>query len=146
MPDIASTLKAEIARIARKELRAEFEPIRKANSQYRSAIAALRKKVDQVERQLRRATGGGRGRAAPVAQGDAEQPRQVRFSASRLAGHRAKLEISAADYGRLVGVSGQSIYAWEQGRARPRAAQLQALGSIKGLGKREVAARLAAAA
>jgi transcriptional regulator with XRE-family HTH domain len=42
----------------------------------------------------------------------------------------------------LVGVSGQSIYKWEQGEVRPRAAQLQALAAVRGIGKCEALARL----
>lgn len=115
------------------------------NSQHRSTIAALRKKVGQLEKQLRRAgAAGSRAHPAKDAAVESEQPRKVRFSARRLAAHRAKLGISAADYGKLVGVTGQSIYAWEQGKSRPRASQMQALASVRGLGKREVQARLTA--
>lgn len=66
-----------------------------------------------------------------------------RFSAQRLAKHRASLGLSAQDYGRLVGVSGQSIYKWEAGDVRPRATQIEALASVRALGKRAAAARLA---
>jgi transcriptional regulator with XRE-family HTH domain len=52
--------------------------------------------------------------------------------------------ISAASYGQLVGVSGQTIYHWEQGKARPRAAQLEQLAAVRGLGAREIAERLGA--
>jgi transcriptional regulator with XRE-family HTH domain len=42
----------------------------------------------------------------------------------------------------LLGVSGQSIYKWEAGKARPRASQLPAIAKMREMGKREVAARL----
>ena len=54
MPDIASTLKAEISRIARKELRAETEPIKKAVAGYRKEIAALKRRIEALERQQKR--------------------------------------------------------------------------------------------
>jgi DNA-binding transcriptional regulator YiaG len=41
-------------------------------------------------------------------------------------------------------VSGQTIYHWEQGKARPRAAQQESLAAVRGLGKHEVAERLGA--
>lgn len=47
-----------------------------------------------------------------------------RFSAARLAAHRTKLGLSAAGYGRLVGMSGATIYLWEQGERRPRPEQV----------------------
>ena len=56
--------------------------------------------------------------------------------------HRERLELSAADYGELVGVSPVTIYNWEQGKSRPQEKQLAAWGVIRGLGKREAWRRL----
>ncbi len=42
----------------------------------------------------------------------------------------------------LVGVGAQSIYNWESEKARPRVEQIAKLAAMRGLGKREVAARL----
>jgi hypothetical protein len=39
VPNIASVLKEEIARVARKEVRSETENLKKASAQYRSEIA-----------------------------------------------------------------------------------------------------------
>jgi DNA-binding transcriptional regulator YiaG len=145
MPDIASTLKAEISRIARKEIRNETEDFKKASAQYRASIAALRRRIDALERELKRA-----GKQPPRQQAsrevDAESSVTRRFSASRLAATRKKLGLSAADFGALIGVTGQSIYKWETGVARPRAKQLEAIASVRGIGKREAADRLQALA
>ena len=54
--------------------------------------------------------------------------------------------ILSADFGRLAGASGQSIYNWEAGKAVPRASQQAALAAVRGLGKREAAKRLEAMA
>ncbi len=56
---------------------------------------------------------------------------------------RKKLGISAADMGKLIGVSGQSVYHWETGKTKPRASQLAAISAIRKMGKRAVAAKLA---
>ncbi|WP_243294479.1 hypothetical protein [Geothrix mesophila] len=50
MPDIASVLKSEILRLARKEVRNEIENLKRASAQYRSEIAQLRRLVEQLER------------------------------------------------------------------------------------------------
>jgi DNA-binding transcriptional regulator YiaG len=50
--------------------------------------------------------------------------------------------LSAADFATLLGVSGQSVYKWEHGESRPRARQLEAIAAVRGIGKREAAARL----
>jgi DNA-binding transcriptional regulator YiaG len=143
MPNIASILKSEISRVARKEVRAEIETLKKTSVSYRSAIADLRRQVGALEKELRRITKGSE-RPAKAEQGEEEAGTKRRFSASRLASHRSKVGISAASYGQLVGVSGQTIYHWEQGKARPRAAQLEQLAAVRGLGAREIAERLGA--
>lgn len=142
MPNIAGVLKDEIARIARKEVRAQTEEFKKASAQYRAHIAALRRRVDELERQLKRVgKASGRASAASTAEGDDEgTPR--RFSATRLAAQRSKLGLSAADFATLLGVSGQSVYKWEHGESRPRARQLEAIAALRGIGKREAQARL----
>lgn len=67
---------------------------------------------------------------------------RLRFSAKGLRSHRKRLGISAADYGRLIGVTGQTIYKWERGSARPRKRQLAGLAELRDAGKREANARL----
>ena len=143
MPNIAALLKDEIARIARKEVRAQTEDVRKASHQYRTHIASLRKRIDELERELKRVRRTtARGEAAASNGAGEEEGTHRRFSATRLAAQRHKLGLSAADFAALVGVSGQSIYKWEHGEARPRAKQLEAIAALRGIGKREAAARL----
>ena len=74
-----------------------------------------------------------------------EQPsaRAQRFSPNGLVSQRKRLGLSALECGLLVGASGQSIYNWEDGKARPRAKHLQALAALRGMGKKDAAARLA---
>ncbi|CAN7173883.1 helix-turn-helix domain-containing protein [Variovorax paradoxus] len=145
MPNIASILKAEISRVARKEVRAEIETLKKASVAHRASIAELRRQVSALEKELQRAAKTA-ARPATVDASDNETDTDTgtkrRFSATRLAAHRAKLGLSAAHYGHLVGVSGQTIYHWEQGKARPRAAQLESLAAVRSLSKKQVAERL----
>lgn len=122
-----------------------METLKKASVAHRASIAELRRQVSALEKEFRRVAKGAT-RPAPATDSDneAEAGTKRRFSATRLAAHRAKLGLSAAIYGRLVGVSGQTIYHWEQGKARPRAAQLENLAAVRELGAREVAERLSA--
>ena len=144
MPNIASILKAEISRVARKEVRAEIETLKKVSVAHRTSIAELRRQLNALEKELRRvAKGATRSATAPDTDNEAADGTKRRFSATRLAAHRAKFGLSAASYGRLTGVSGQTIYHWEQGKARPRAAQLENLAAVRDLGAREIAQRLA---
>ena len=67
----------------------------------------------------------------------------IRFRSDGLRSHRAKLELSAKDYGKLLGgVSPKTIYLWESGESRPRRAQVVRLASVRGIGKREALRQL----
>lgn len=139
MSNLAATLKAEISRVARKEVRAEIDSLKKSSAAYRSGIADLRRQVASLEKELRRVSKGVQPAVAEAeAGGAAIKNTKRRFSAARLAAHRVKLGISAASYGELVGVSGQTIYHWEQGKARPRAAQLEILAGLRSLSKAQI--------
>jgi DNA-binding transcriptional regulator YiaG len=144
MPNIASALKAEISRVARKEMRSDFETLRKATTSYRHEIAALKKRIQQIERQVKQGSKREHRSSGEAADGadDRGAGRQLRFSATRFAAQRKKLGLSAAKYAKLLNVSSLSIYKWESGQTRPRRAQLEAIAAIRNLGKREAAARL----
>jgi len=142
MPNIASVLKEEIARLARKEIRGEAEALKKASTHYRASIAELKREVASLQRTVKHLAKAAGKQQATGAEESETSERQVRFSAQRLAAHRAKLGLSAEAYGKLIGVTGQSIYKWEAGKARPRASQLEAIASVRKLGKREVAASI----
>jgi DNA-binding transcriptional regulator YiaG len=120
MPNIASLLKSEIARVARKEVRGETVQLKKAVSTYRSEIAQLKRRAGHD---------------------DPSQP--FRFSAKGLASHRKRLGLSAHDCGLLLGASGQSVYKWEEGEVRPRAKHMPAIATLRAMGKKEANARLA---
>ncbi len=140
MPNIAATFRQEIARLARREIRAQTQVLRKASAQYRSAIAELKRHASKLKSEVARLERRVGKEGAP----QAAEPEsvKVRFSAKGVNAHRSRLGISAADYGKLVGVTGHTVYMWEHGTSRPRKAQLTALASIRSLSKREVLARL----
>jgi DNA-binding transcriptional regulator YiaG len=140
MPNIASVLKDEVLRLARKEVRKEVEGLRKASAQYRSDIVGLKRCVASLEK---RANLGKKGPKKVTAEEDGEGTTRFRFSAKRLVAQRQKLGLSAAEMGTLVGVSAQTIYNWEAEKSRPRQQQLAAIATVRKMGKREIKAQLA---
>jgi DNA-binding transcriptional regulator YiaG len=136
MPNIAAVLKEEIRRLAKKEIRAQVGTTKQAVVRYRSDIAKLKRSLGQQEREIQRLK-----KQRP--QGEEEPQEAIRFSARSVKAQRSRLGLSAADYGKLVGVSGLTIYNWEHGTSRPRQAQLAALVAVRGIGKREALKKLA---
>ncbi|MES2976273.1 MAG: helix-turn-helix transcriptional regulator [Pseudomonadota bacterium] len=141
MPNIATVLKEEIARVARKESRGDTQKLKKSSAQYRSDIAALKRRVLALEQLVARLGKASR-KSAPAAAND-EPSSRLRFSAKGLASQRKRLGLSAAEAAAIIGVSGQSIYKWEDGKARPRASQLPGIAALRGLSKKQAAAKLA---
>lgn len=140
MPNIASVLKEEITRLARKEARSETQLLKKQSAQHRRDLAQLKRENGELKRRLAFVEKQERKRLDRPARADGGK--QLRFSAEWLKKHREKLGLSAADYAKLVGVSGLSIYNWEHGKALPRKKQVAALAAIRGIGKREAERRL----
>ena len=138
MANLASLLKTEITRLARKEIRLEIESLKKASSAFRSDIAALKKQVRELQGQLKRA----QKHVGTVPNASLEPVGELRFRPSGMKAHRAKLGLSAKDYGLLVGASALSIYKWEDGKAKPRANALVKIAAVRDMGKREAMRKL----
>ncbi|MEW5967022.1 MAG: helix-turn-helix domain-containing protein [Pseudomonadota bacterium] len=140
MSNIASVLKEEIARLVRRQFRSETESLKKASSRYRTDIAALKRRIEALERQISRLEKMAPKNVAPAA--DEESKTKLRFKPQGVRAQRTRLELSAREMGALVGVTAQTIYNWEAGTSRPKAEQLAVLAAVRKMGKREAKARL----
>ena len=163
MASLANVLKEEVGTLARRELRRQTADVDKSMVRCERDIAALKREVEALMRELTslrsprpaptvaaKKKGGPaspRGQAASkgsAASASAEPSPRGEFSGEALKAHRERVGLSADNYGKLIGVSGLSIYNWEQGKARPRRSSADAWTAIKRIGKREAAKRLTA--
>lgn len=140
MPNIGTVLREEITRLSRKEARSHVDPTRQAVARQRREIAALKRQIAQLERAVALLTR--KILSATPATRTESATKRVRFTAKGLRAQRQRLALSAADFGKLLGVSAQSIYNWEREEAHPRGVQLAKLVAMRGIGKREAADRL----
>ena len=136
MSNVASVLKEEITRVSRKEIRRETAAFKKSSTTHRSDIAALKRRVQELERQLRRIAQAPE-RSVPVAANEDSVSPSTRFSAKSMAAQRKRLGLTAAECGLLIGASAQSVYNWEEGKVRPRAQHLPAIFALRNLGRRQ---------
>jgi len=141
MPNLAVALKQEICRLARREIKAQAAPTRQAILQYRHEIARLKRQIRDQQRKVAMLESRKPNGVASMEIED-DPLAGLRFSARSVCSQRRRLRLSAEDYGKLIGVSGLTIYNWEHGRTRPRAAQFEALASVRGITRREAAERL----
>ena len=139
MSTFANQLKGEIARVAKKEVRGETKHLKQASSKYRSEIAALKRQVAVLEAAIKKLS---KGQSKPAKVEANESQEKLRFRASGFVTLRKKLGLSAEQMGKLIGVSAQSVYHWEQGKSRPRASQLPAIAAVRKISKKAALAKL----
>lgn len=113
-------------------------PLRKASAQFRREIAELKRRNSKARAEI----AGLQRRLSKEVSPSVTEVEKIRFSARSVKAQRKRLVISAADYGKLVGVSAVTVYSWEHGISRPRKAQVAALAAVRRLGKTEVRKRL----
>jgi DNA-binding transcriptional regulator YiaG len=136
------TLKSEITRLAKKQVRATCLPLAREVRRLKRTVSALRKTVSvltrlgaewQAERQAQRANLA----AAP------EEVKAARISPRLIKKLRERLGVSQGELATLIGVSTNAVGFWEQGKARPQGRNREALVALRKLGKREVRGILA---
>jgi DNA-binding transcriptional regulator YiaG len=139
MPNINAVVNEQIRRLARREITASTKTIKRATGHYRRDIAALKRQVAQLVKLVGTLQ---KQMPAPPLTPPAEVLQKSRLRVSGLKAHRARLGLSAKDYGKLMGVSGLTIYHWEAGKSKPRRNQLAKIVAVRGIGKREALQRL----
>lgn len=92
------------------------------------ALAAMKTELSATKKKLRELESQGRQRARGTLTAlplktdaaSAEKAGAYSFSAKGLLTNRKRFGLSAGQYGRLVGASGQAVAAWEKGASKPR--------------------------
>jgi DNA-binding transcriptional regulator YiaG len=144
MPNVTAPLKSEIIRLARNELSSQVRVIEKVSAHNRRDIAALKRMITKLQKQIERGhVIVAEKTAKAAAYSDREAATRVRFTANGLCSERKRLGLSADAYAKLVGVSTQSIYNWEGEVTHPRKNHVRRIAAVRGIGKKEARARLA---
>lgn len=144
MPNIATVLKEEITRLARRQVKADVESLRATVSRQRTDIAAMKREIADLRKAIGRmakvsAKGGP---ASSKSSGEDSTESAFRFRPDGLKSHRERLGLSAASVGRILGVSPLTVYNWESGKSRPRKSQMTKIAALRQMGKREAQAQL----
>lgn len=126
--------------MARKELKAELQSVRKAVTAHRSEIAALKRDVKTLTAQLKASQRISQATSKPSSQAPAAPPTNRRpreFSAEALVEKRTELGLTQKEMATLLQASAISVSKWELGKTQPRAAQLDRIQAVLKLGKRK---------
>jgi len=133
-------MRAEIVRLARREARQLVGPASRSATAARHDLTALKRRIAELERELVSVKKAGSKHSTSAVAPDSRGA--MRYSAKGVRAQRERFGLSAKDFGRLLGVSSQTIYNWEQDVARPRPAMFKRLAALRGLGKREAVTKV----
>ena len=145
MPNVASVLRDEIQRLAKKQVKAALGPLKRDQIRLKKTVADLRRQVAALETAnrdlLKKVT-------TVVAVNEtekvAEKAVKLRPTSKSLEGLRNRLALTQVQFGKLLGVTGPAVTQWasRNGRVRMRQTTLDALAGIQHIGKREARRRL----
>ena len=142
MPNIATVLKEEISRLARKEVRAATAKLVKDNARLKHDVAALKRQVATLIRDSDRMKPQVAQLRQRARNPEAKEVKEARFGPKLIAALRRKLKLTREDFATLVGVSSNTIFLWEKGRTSPRAESRAVLVELRGIGVREARRRV----
>jgi DNA-binding transcriptional regulator YiaG len=140
MGKLESTIKSEIQRLAKREIRSTFIPLRREVRAMRLRLSSLSKNFSILDRlskeQLQKVPKKGL-EATP------EEVKASRLTPDRIRRLRNKLGMSMRELGLLTRSSVGAVLSWEKGNFRPKGEKKVALVALRKLRKREVKKLLA---
>jgi len=135
MGKLESAIKSEIERLAKREIRSTFIPLRREVRAMRLRLSGLSKNFSVLDRlskeQMEKMPKKGL-EASP------EEVKASRLTPGRIRRLRNKLGISQRELGILTGSSLGAVLSWEKGKFRPKGEKKLALVGLRKLRKREV--------
>jgi DNA-binding transcriptional regulator YiaG len=141
MAKIEGIIKAEIMRLAKREVRAVFRPLKREVWQMSTKLSNLSKGFASLNRMAKELHF--EEKAKPKLEATTEEVKASRITPERINRLRKKLGISQRELGILTGASIGAILSWEKGKFRPKGEKKAALVALRKLKKRDVKKLLA---
>ena len=136
MAKLESIIKSEIQRLAKREVRSTFRPLRREVWGMKLKLSNLIKNFTVLNRL---AKGLAKTKSTePKLEATPEEVKASRLTPDRIARLRKKLGISQRELGILTGASLGAVLSWEKGKFKPRGDKKAALVALRKLRKREV--------
>ena len=134
---LEATIKSEIVRLAKREVRKTLVPLgrdvrllKSAASQLRKTVLALVRFVAQQENELKK-------RKIPL-EATPEEVKKSRFSPALIRSLRRHLQISQKELATLSGVTVGAVHMWEIGKFQPKDEKKAVMVALRKLGRHDV--------
>ena len=142
MGKIEPTIKSEIQRLAKREVRATLVPLRREVRTIRLKLSTLSKGFGPLNRLAKEHLREGKKKELKL-EATPEEVKASRLTPDRIRGLRRKLGISMRELGILTRSSLSAVLSWEKGKFKPTGEKKVALVALRKLRKREVRKLLA---
>jgi len=137
MGKLEQTMRSEITRLARKEIRAICLPVAREVRKLKRTVSQLSRTVKALEKLGSQLSEKHVAELARLEAPPAEV-KVARLSAGLIKKLRKRLGITQAELAGLLSVNPTTVAFWEQGRTRPAQDSKSALVALRKLGRREV--------
>jgi len=137
MGKIEKIVKSEIMRLAKREVRAAFFPLRREVHRMRLNLSRLSKNFTLLDRLAKERIRQDDSKKLKM-ETNLEEAKAARFTPERIRLLRNKLGISQKGLSVLAGVSMGAVASWEKGKFHPKLEKKAALVAIRKLRKRDV--------
>ncbi len=135
---VIKELQSEIARVARREIRKELDPIKRVNASQRKYIADLRRELTDLQKEVKRLQKE-LGKAAPVEEAE-ESDQRFWITGKGVLSLRKRLGLTQVEFAQLAGITQQTVVRWEKtdGKIALRGEAVQSrLQELRAYGKKD---------
>ncbi len=133
MGKLEGIVRDEVIRLAKREMRKTFVPLRRhvrslkiTTSQLRKSVSTLQRFVSGREKQIG---------PKPIPELTPEDMKKARLSPRLIKTLRKRLGVSQRDLARLAGVTVGAVYQWERGTFEPKGEKKRILVGLRKLGR-----------
>lgn len=137
MGKVEEAIRSTMVRLVARELRGSVIPLARDVRGLKRVVSSLARSVAQLERMAAE-----QARAAQQERSRLEAPERevatARLSPRLIRSLRLRLKLTQGKLAAILGVSANSVNAWEMGRSAPRGSNRAALVALRKLGRREV--------
>ena len=137
MGTLEATIKSEIVRLAKREIRKTLVPLGRDVRQLKSTVSQLRRTVLALERSAAQQQKELKKRKIPL-EATLEEVKKSRFSPALIRSLRKNLGISQKELEILAGVTVGAAHLWEIGKFKPKDEKKAVMVALRKLGRREV--------
>jgi DNA-binding transcriptional regulator YiaG len=137
MGKMEKTLREEIQRLARREIRRELAPLKADLKKLKQNNRQLKKKVKPLAKEVAKRKEAKAEQLSELS-APAKEVKAARITSGWIKNLRKKLGVSQGDLALLMNISASAVQSWEQGRSLPQGQNRVSLVALRKLGRRDV--------